>query len=125
LWLHQITFATLTKKPYTLAYFNGTQVITSLSADDFGKWQEKNFAPESDFLEMLKAIDGISAIETQTYTVSLFEDITFPFVLEYVVKICSSSIFSYPLFSIRIFSSLLILERLCLSKPHTQTLLRS
>ena len=33
-------------------------------------WEENKFAPEADFIEMLKAIDGISTIETQTYTVS-------------------------------------------------------
>jgi len=46
------------------------KVITSLSADKFGAWEEKKFAPEADFLEMLGAIDGVSVVETQTYTVS-------------------------------------------------------
>jgi len=45
------------------------KVITSLTADEFGKWEENKFAPEADFIEMLKAIDGISTIETQTYTI--------------------------------------------------------
>jgi hypothetical protein len=44
------------------------KVITSLSADMFGAWSEKNFAPEETFLAKLKAIDGISTVETQTYT---------------------------------------------------------
>ncbi|KAL1527609.1 hypothetical protein AB1Y20_008995 [Prymnesium parvum] len=44
------------------------KVITALNADDFGAWEEKDFAPESDFLEKVKAIDGISQVETQTYT---------------------------------------------------------
>lgn len=44
------------------------KVITSLSADKFGAWGEQNFAPEESFLEKLKAIDGISLVETQTYT---------------------------------------------------------
>jgi hypothetical protein len=45
------------------------KVITSLSADDFGPWAESGFAPEASFISMLQDIDGISAIETQTYTV--------------------------------------------------------
>ena len=76
--------------------------MTALSADDFGAWEEKEFAPDGDFLEkvgaapegnysgchgievtrgsqhlsatvvsvlaQVKAIDGISLVETQTYT---------------------------------------------------------
>jgi hypothetical protein len=45
------------------------KVITSLPQPKFGAWEEEGFTPESDFLEMLKDIDGISQVETQTYTV--------------------------------------------------------
>ena len=45
------------------------KVITSLGADKFGAWEESKFKPEDDFLEKLKAIDGISQVETQTYTI--------------------------------------------------------
>jgi hypothetical protein len=44
------------------------KVITSLPVDKFKAWEEKEFAPEADFLEKLKAIDGISQVETQTFT---------------------------------------------------------
>mmetsp|Transcript_6551 Transcript_6551/g.9539 ORF Transcript_6551/g.9539 Transcript_6551/m.9539 type:complete len:127 (-) Transcript_6551:126-506(-) len=44
------------------------KVITSVSADKFGAWEEKSFAPETEFLDKLKAIDGISGVETQTFT---------------------------------------------------------
>jgi len=44
------------------------KVITSLPADKFPAWEESEFSPEKDFLEKLKAIDGISQIETQTFT---------------------------------------------------------
>jgi len=44
------------------------KVITSLPAEKFGAWEEKEFAPEADFLKDLKAIPGISTVETQTYT---------------------------------------------------------
>lgn len=44
------------------------KVITSLSAETFPAWEEKAFAPEADFLEKLKKIDGITEVETQTYT---------------------------------------------------------
>lgn len=45
------------------------KVITSLPAEDFGDWEGKKFAPEETFLKKLESIDGITAIETQTYTI--------------------------------------------------------
>ena len=45
------------------------KVITSLSADKFEGWSKDEFPPEKDFLEKLEAIDGISTVETQTYTI--------------------------------------------------------
>lgn len=44
------------------------KVITSLPAEKFGAWEEAKFAPEETFLAKLKAIDGITEVETQTYT---------------------------------------------------------
>lgn len=46
------------------------KVIVSLEADKFGDWESKEFAPEASFLEKLKSIEGISQVETQTFTVS-------------------------------------------------------
>merc|ERR1719482_2522473 len=46
------------------------KVVTSVKADKFPKWEEDKFAPEEDFLAALKAIPGVSAVETQTYTVA-------------------------------------------------------
>mmetsp|Transcript_8625 Transcript_8625/g.18409 ORF Transcript_8625/g.18409 Transcript_8625/m.18409 type:complete len:153 (+) Transcript_8625:24-482(+) len=45
------------------------KVITSLSADKYGDWEAAGFAPEEDFLGKVKAIDGISTVETQTFTI--------------------------------------------------------
>uniref|UniRef100_A0A6U3TIQ2 Selenoprotein F/M domain-containing protein n=1 Tax=Ditylum brightwellii TaxID=49249 RepID=A0A6U3TIQ2_9STRA len=36
--------------------------------DDFGPWEEKGFEPEAEFLEKIKAIEGVSQVETQTIT---------------------------------------------------------
>lgn len=36
--------------------------------DDFGPWEAKGFEPEATFLEKIKAIDGVSVVETQTIT---------------------------------------------------------
>ena len=36
--------------------------------DDFGPWEAKGFEPEATFLEKIKAIDGVSMVETQTIT---------------------------------------------------------
>lgn len=44
------------------------KVVLSLPADKFPAWEEKKFAPEADFLEAIKKIAGVSAVETQTYT---------------------------------------------------------
>ena len=44
------------------------KVITSLTAEKFGDWEKAEFAPEKEFLEKLKAIDGIDTVETQTFT---------------------------------------------------------
>ena len=44
------------------------QVIVSLSAEHFEAWGATTFAPEASFLKSLETIEGISAIETQTFT---------------------------------------------------------
>jgi len=49
------------------------KVVTKLPAPAFGAWEKEGFAPEASFLEALKAVPGISGVETQTYTL---EDMT-------------------------------------------------
>ena len=44
------------------------KVITALDAEKFGAWEGAAFAPEAEFLEEAAKIDGITAVETQTYT---------------------------------------------------------
>ena len=45
------------------------KVVTSLPAGEkWESWEGAKFAPEESFLSKLKAIDGISTVETQTYT---------------------------------------------------------
>mmetsp|Transcript_57607 Transcript_57607/g.67244 ORF Transcript_57607/g.67244 Transcript_57607/m.67244 type:complete len:113 (-) Transcript_57607:190-528(-) len=44
------------------------KIVTSLGADKFGEWESASFAPETSFLKELKAIDGVTSVETQTYT---------------------------------------------------------
>mmetsp|Transcript_21605 Transcript_21605/g.30265 ORF Transcript_21605/g.30265 Transcript_21605/m.30265 type:complete len:211 (-) Transcript_21605:398-1030(-) len=44
------------------------KVITSLEGDKFGEWESSGFKPEEKFIEKVKAIPGISFVETQTYT---------------------------------------------------------
>jgi len=41
---------------------------TTVPLDDFGPWEANGFAPEADFLEKIKAIEGVSVVETQTIT---------------------------------------------------------
>eukprot|EP00601_Ochromonadales_sp_CCMP2298_P007058 CAMPEP_0173207946 /NCGR_PEP_ID=MMETSP1141-20130122/22226_1 /TAXON_ID=483371 /ORGANISM="non described non described, Strain CCMP2298" /LENGTH=119 /DNA_ID=CAMNT_0014134309 /DNA_START=61 /DNA_END=420 /DNA_ORIENTATION=+ len=45
------------------------KVIVSLPADKYGDWEAKGFAPEAEFLAALKAVGGVSQMETQTYTI--------------------------------------------------------
>lgn len=44
------------------------KVIVALTAEKFGAWEGKKFAPEEDFLAKLEAIDGVDQVETQTFT---------------------------------------------------------
>ena len=44
------------------------KVNTSMGAEAFGAWEADGFAPESEFLAELGAIDGITSVETQTFT---------------------------------------------------------
>lgn len=45
------------------------KVITSLDAAKWGDFESGGHGPEVKFLEKLKAIDGITEVETQTYTI--------------------------------------------------------
>ena len=42
------------------------KVATALGDSDFGAWEEAGFSPEASVLEELKAIPGITLVETQT-----------------------------------------------------------
>eukprot|EP01035_Chromulina_nebulosa_P024646 gene24646-32095_t len=44
------------------------KVIVKLNSSNFDAWKEKSFAPEESFLTSVKSIPGLTAIETQTYT---------------------------------------------------------
>merc|ERR1711920_1119943 len=44
------------------------KVVVKLSAAAFGDWEKSGFEPEKAFLAVLGSIEGLSAIETQTYT---------------------------------------------------------
>ena len=47
------------------------KVVISLPESEFGDWEGKSFAPEESFLEKIKKIEGVTLVETQTYTLSL------------------------------------------------------
>lgn len=44
------------------------KLMMTVPLEDFGPWEEAGFPPESDFLEAIKAIEGVSVVETQTIT---------------------------------------------------------
>ena len=44
------------------------KVIINLNAPDIGVWESAKFEPEEEFLGKLKAIPGVSTVETQTFT---------------------------------------------------------
>ena len=41
---------------------------TTVPLEQFGPWEESGHAPEAEFLEKIKAIKGVSQVETQTIT---------------------------------------------------------
>ena len=45
------------------------KVVTSLDAAKWGDFESGGHGPEVGFLDKLKAIDGITEVETQTYTI--------------------------------------------------------
>mmetsp|Transcript_2172 Transcript_2172/g.3560 ORF Transcript_2172/g.3560 Transcript_2172/m.3560 type:complete len:150 (-) Transcript_2172:194-643(-) len=44
------------------------KLMMTVPLDDFGPWEESGFAPEKEFLDKIKAIPGVSLVETQTIT---------------------------------------------------------
>ena len=44
------------------------KLMMTVPLEDFGPWEEKGYEPESAFLEKIKAIEGVSQVETQTIT---------------------------------------------------------
>lgn len=44
------------------------KVVVALPEPKYGAWSEGGHAPEAAFLEKIKKIDGVSVVETQTYT---------------------------------------------------------
>jgi hypothetical protein len=46
------------------------KVMIALEQPKFGSWSDQEFAPEKEFLAKLEAIEGISTVETQTYTLA-------------------------------------------------------
>ena len=58
----------ITRHAPPLCVLRFVKVIVSLDAESFGVWEKDNFAPEGAFLAALEAIEGISNVETQTFT---------------------------------------------------------
>mmetsp|Transcript_27887 Transcript_27887/g.64797 ORF Transcript_27887/g.64797 Transcript_27887/m.64797 type:complete len:162 (+) Transcript_27887:79-564(+) len=46
------------------------KIITKMPVDAFDAWAEGGFEPEAQFLAELRAIPGVTKIETQSYTIS-------------------------------------------------------
>jgi len=44
------------------------KIIIAAELDDYGAWEGAGFAPEQEFLDQLRAIPGISSVDTQKYT---------------------------------------------------------
>mmetsp|Transcript_77565 Transcript_77565/g.225113 ORF Transcript_77565/g.225113 Transcript_77565/m.225113 type:complete len:146 (+) Transcript_77565:104-541(+) len=44
------------------------KLMTTVPLEDYGKWEEAGHPPEKEFLEKIKAIPGVSLVETQTIT---------------------------------------------------------
>ena len=46
------------------------KVIVNQPAAEHDAWKAKDFAPEAEFIEKMKAIDGTARVETQEYTLT-------------------------------------------------------
>ena len=44
------------------------KVAVALPAEEYGKWSEAGHPPEDEFLAGLKKIEGVTLVETQTFT---------------------------------------------------------
>ncbi|GAX22405.1 hypothetical protein FisN_14Hh018 [Fistulifera solaris] len=44
------------------------KLMITVPLEEYGPWSEKGHGPEADFLAKIKAIDGVSQVETQTIT---------------------------------------------------------
>ena len=44
------------------------KLMITVPLDDFGPWEENGFYPETEVLDKISAIDGVSQVETQTIT---------------------------------------------------------
>jgi len=44
------------------------KVIISLPESKFGDWENAKYVPEESFLQKISKIDGVTIVETQTYT---------------------------------------------------------
>ena len=44
------------------------KVMTTVPLDDYGPWEAAGHPPEADVIAKMKAIDGVSLVETQTIT---------------------------------------------------------
>merc|ERR1719469_1219796 len=44
------------------------KLMTTVPLGDYGGWEEKDHAPEKEFIEKITAIEGVSQVETQTIT---------------------------------------------------------
>lgn len=45
------------------------KLITALDGDKYGAWEAAGHPPEAKFLKTVEAIDGITTVETQTFTI--------------------------------------------------------
>ena len=48
------------------------KIIVEISAAGHGPWEGTSYAPEADILADMKAVEGASSVETQTYTFMSF-----------------------------------------------------
>lgn len=45
------------------------KIIAKLNAEKFGAFEASGHGPEAGFLEKLRAVPGVTDVETQTYTI--------------------------------------------------------
>ena len=77
--------------------FNGWvvgQLVIKLTKEGWGAWEAAAFAPEAAFLEDAKAVEGVTAVETQVPSAAVTHTLTVHHCSRTLLRSCNGGILS-------------------------------